>query len=386
MSTLLDNFRICDTIDTTIRNKIKLFHVFDDWNNGNNILFITNNDTVYGLGGNGYGCLGFGHHFDVETPLIIRELCGQRIQQFINGNDFVLAMNEDNHVFSWGHNHRGQCARDVTPSNVYLKPQLISQLNDKNIAYICCGVFHSLALTTDGKVYGWGDNTWGQIGCGDFENDIMCPPVLIQFENNYKMKNIFCDDYSSFTITLNGLVLSWGYNRDHHCGHQSPENILTPKLIPQLNHIKSICSVNTTEDNRFTCFLSNSNIIYFCGKYTDDMKQVQIEILPRPISMKLNVQQIEERHSFVPRNIVLIQTDDTICELFSPNKVKKYKYNNFIDFYATELQQSYNTLHINMNMVTNLSESVMKTNKTPNIKPKQYNTNTNEGILLFVFI
>ncbi|CAG2169234.1 unnamed protein product [Oppiella nova] len=33
-----------------------------------------------------------------------------------------------------------------------------------NIAYICCGGWHSLALTTDGKVYGWGDNTFGQIG------------------------------------------------------------------------------------------------------------------------------------------------------------------------------------------------------------------------------
>jgi len=102
--------------------------------------------------------------------------------------------------------------------------------------------------------------------------------------------------------------------------------------------------------------------------------------------MKLNVQQIDEMHSFVRRNAVLIQTDDTIWALFSPTKMQKTKYNNFIGFYATELQRSYNTLHINMNMVTNLSESVMKTNKTPNIKPKQYNTNTNEGILLFVFI
>src|SRR6185437_13766217 len=158
MSTLLDNFRICDTIDTTIRHEIKLFHVISHYKAENNMLFVTNNDTVYGLGANAYGCLGFGHDMDVKTPLIIRELCGQRIQQFINGGDFVLAMNEDNHVFSWGHNDEGQCARDVTPEGIYLKPQLISQLNDKNIAYICCGGWHSLALTTDGKVYGWGDN------------------------------------------------------------------------------------------------------------------------------------------------------------------------------------------------------------------------------------
>ena len=94
MSTLLDNFRICDTIDTNIRHEIKLFHVFGDINDKKNILFVTNNDTVYGLGANVYGRLGFGHNMDVKTPLIIRELCGQRIQQFINGKDFVLAMDD----------------------------------------------------------------------------------------------------------------------------------------------------------------------------------------------------------------------------------------------------------------------------------------------------
>ncbi|CAG2173144.1 unnamed protein product [Oppiella nova] len=122
---------------------------------------------------------------DVKTPLIIRELCGQRIQQFINGLDFVLAMNEDNHVFSWGYNHRGQCARHVTAAELYLKPQLISQLNDKNIAYICCGGRHSLALTTDGKAYGWGDNALGQIGCG-WGYNIVTKLGHNSHENHYK--------------------------------------------------------------------------------------------------------------------------------------------------------------------------------------------------------
>ncbi|CAG2176338.1 unnamed protein product, partial [Oppiella nova] len=87
-------------------------------------------------GGNNESSLGFGHRIEVKTPQIIPQLCGQRIQQFINGYDFVLAMNEYNH----------------------------------NITQICCGNQHSLALTTDRQVYGWGCHIFGQIGCGEPEH------------------------------------------------------------------------------------------------------------------------------------------------------------------------------------------------------------------------
>ncbi|CAG2175538.1 unnamed protein product [Oppiella nova] len=108
------------------------------------------------------GCLGLGHENAVKTPQIIPELCEQRVQQFINGHDFVLAINDMNHVFSWGYNECGQLGRGLTQSAIYshLKPENISPLNDKRITHVCCGVQHSLALTTNGQVYAWGrDNS-----------------------------------------------------------------------------------------------------------------------------------------------------------------------------------------------------------------------------------
>ncbi|CAG2168751.1 unnamed protein product [Oppiella nova] len=120
--------------------------------NNTSVLFVTTNDSVYGFGYNLWGFLGLGHNYRVETQLI-PQLCGQRIRQFINGSDFMLAMNEDNHVFSWGHNDEGQLGRKIW------------YLNDKNITQISCGSYHSLALTTGGQVYGWGCNSDGRIGC-----------------------------------------------------------------------------------------------------------------------------------------------------------------------------------------------------------------------------
>ncbi|CAG2164965.1 unnamed protein product [Oppiella nova] len=126
------------------------------------------------MGANNLGCLGLADKHNVQTPEIIQELCGQRIRQFVTGYDFVLAINEDNHVFSWGHNERGQLGRDVTQFGKYLTPDFISYMNDINIAHVCCGHQHSLALTTDGQVYGWGTPDLSSI----LRND--------SFKNHYK--------------------------------------------------------------------------------------------------------------------------------------------------------------------------------------------------------
>ncbi|CAG2163402.1 unnamed protein product [Oppiella nova] len=132
-------------------------------NNKSNIIFVTNNDSVYGLGGNASGCLGLGHNNEVKTPQIIPQLCNQRIHRFINGWDFVLAINHTNQVFGWGGNYWGQSGRHETQSE------------------------HSMALTTDGQVYGWGRNSYGQIG-----NNTKCAqiwaPIELRFDNKHKIK------------------------------------------------------------------------------------------------------------------------------------------------------------------------------------------------------
>ena len=62
--------------------EIKLFHVFDD-ERGLNVLFVTNNDCVYGLGSNYWGSLGLGHNSAVNSPQIIRQLCHQNIKHYV---------------------------------------------------------------------------------------------------------------------------------------------------------------------------------------------------------------------------------------------------------------------------------------------------------------
>src|SRR5882672_10878722 len=100
---------------------IQLFHVFDD-ERGYNVLFVTNDDMVYGLGSNYWGSLGLGHGLYVNEIQVIDRLCHKNITQFFNGEDFVLALTHDNCLYSWGINEKGQLglAPKIT-YNLYLE-------------------------------------------------------------------------------------------------------------------------------------------------------------------------------------------------------------------------------------------------------------------------
>ena len=83
------------------------------------------------------------------------------------------------------------------------------------IEKICCGSAHTLVLTSNGTLYGWGYNHRGQLGIVKEGITIDKPTRLIiisLLNDNLFFKYIYCRNHSSFAITTNGVLLSWGYN------------------------------------------------------------------------------------------------------------------------------------------------------------------------------
>ncbi|CAG2103497.1 unnamed protein product, partial [Medioppia subpectinata] len=251
MSTLLDNFTICDTIAATDKQNIKLCHIFNDCSKGKDVLFVTGEDQVYGLGTNTMGCLGLGHNLPVLTPQLIHQLCKQNVQYFANGSSFAMAVTGDHRLYSWGENTWGQLGRcgsvpPPDPNHKCLTPEKITYSDsnrDMTVRQIACGYNYCLALTTGGRVYGWGYNGSGQVGCrgGPSNNQIICQPQKLSFSNAYKITAIYCHYFSSFAVTSDGQVFSWGTNSDHQLGHDCPDRCVSePKLVSGLNGVKIV--------------------------------------------------------------------------------------------------------------------------------------------------
>src|SRR5204863_462718 len=75
-----------------------------------------------------------------------------------------MALKSDGTVWAWGFNHYGQLGPGAGSgsSNANPTPQQVSGLS--GVIAIAAGCNHSLALKSDGTVWAWGYNVYGQLG------------------------------------------------------------------------------------------------------------------------------------------------------------------------------------------------------------------------------
>ena len=124
-----------------------------------------NDGNLYGWGHNEVGQLGLGFGFAVtNTPQRISLPSGKTGWNTIAaGSRHALATTTDGQLFAWGHNGYGQLGLGNNQSQ--FSPTAVPTMT--NVAAIAGGFTHSLAIA-DCTAFAWGENTVGQLGAGFF--------------------------------------------------------------------------------------------------------------------------------------------------------------------------------------------------------------------------
>jgi alpha-tubulin suppressor-like RCC1 family protein len=131
---------------------------------GQSSLALKKDGTVWAWGDNEYGQLGNGTYTDSDTPVQVSGLSGMTA---IGPPDarYSLALKSDGTVWAWGDNTYGDLGNGTyTTSNM---PVQVSDLSGVTSSF-GGGVYHSVALKGDGTVWTWGDNSFGQLGNGTY--------------------------------------------------------------------------------------------------------------------------------------------------------------------------------------------------------------------------
>jgi alpha-tubulin suppressor-like RCC1 family protein len=137
---------------------------------------------TWGAGGN--GALGNGFTSDSAYPVqvMVANAANQAVplpgmsQVACGSSGFCIALSRDGTVYGWGNNSFSQMG--VAPGGALSIATPIG-VGPGGIDMIAAGAAHCIARSgTDGKVYGWGYNGYGQLGAG-FANVAQHPPVAM---------------------------------------------------------------------------------------------------------------------------------------------------------------------------------------------------------------
>jgi len=197
------------TVTSLLENKflrsLKLAVIFG--NLGSEVIMVTHEDQVYAIGCNSSGCLGVGDSLSTLEPRKIEILCNKKVKGLAYGSGLhLLACTENGELYSWGYNTYSQLGNGTT--NHSETPLLVKgSLAEKKVVQVRCGNHHSLALTSDGEVYGWGQNNAGQVGSGSTTGQSL-PRRVTSSIGGHNVVAIACGQLSSMALLEDGEVHS----------------------------------------------------------------------------------------------------------------------------------------------------------------------------------
>eukprot|EP01083_Nonionella_stella_P319104 1169542_1 len=120
-------------------------------------------------------------------------------------------------------------------------------------------------LQVQGVLYAWGSNKHAQLGL-DNHGKYRSTPKILKHLRNINVIDIACSGYHSLAVTAEGRVYAWGNNSDGRCGVGHVNKEYKPLIQrPTLLSIKSALIVSCTATLDHSCLLSNSGDVYVFG-------------------------------------------------------------------------------------------------------------------------
>ncbi|XP_012270806.1 uncharacterized protein LOC105694570 [Orussus abietinus] len=167
-------------------------------------LAVTNNG-VYTWGGSQFGQLGLGKLAQSPSPELITCLAQEIIVDAVAGQYHSVALTVDGRVFTWGWGVHGQLGHGNTDE--INTPTLVTALLGVVIKHVSAGHAHTIALSAEGYVYGFGSNIFGQLGNGN--NMKSSVPIKISLLPE-KISLIATGYFHNLAISETNKLYTWG--------------------------------------------------------------------------------------------------------------------------------------------------------------------------------
>ncbi|KAG5613815.1 hypothetical protein H5410_013639 [Solanum commersonii] len=176
---------------------------------------------------------------DVLTPKPLESNVVLDVHQIACGVRHVALVTRQGEVFTWGEESGGRLGHGVERD--FSRPKLVEFLAVTNVDFVSCGEFHTCAVSTMGDLYTWGDGTHnaGLLGHG---NDVShwIPKRVSGPLEGLQVLSVACGTWHSALATANGKLFTFGDGTYGALGHGDRVTVLYPREVQSLNGLKTI--------------------------------------------------------------------------------------------------------------------------------------------------
>jgi alpha-tubulin suppressor-like RCC1 family protein len=234
--------------------------------------------TVWAWGHNTDGQIGDGTLSMRNSPV---QVLGLPLITRISARGYgTMALSQDGHVYTWGRNNVGEAGNAGSP-NPNKSPTEVTvgacaagadpcgadpYLN--SIIAIGQGLYTGVALRSDGNVYTWGDDSFGQLGNGSFCTGEPClgsaTPVLATISN---VVGINAGANNELALDSSNNLYSWGVNNADQTGNACT----SPCMVPSQTTLPGITGSITGFSDGYAWGMASTSAggIWTWGKNTD---------------------------------------------------------------------------------------------------------------------
>jgi alpha-tubulin suppressor-like RCC1 family protein len=208
----------------------------------------------------------FADNFASKTDVLIPKLLESKlyldVHNIASGAHHVAIVNKRGEVFTWGKESGGRLGHGIDKD--FDKPNLVEFLEDVILDIVACGEFHTCAVSKSDDFFTWGDGAHnaGLLGHGNGASHWI-PKSVNGFLDGLQVVSVACGTWHSALATSNGKLFTFGDGTFGVLGHGDQESVLYPKEVQLLSGLKTMkvaCGVWHTAAIVEVVFQSGSNV------------------------------------------------------------------------------------------------------------------------------